>query len=90
MNVTNALSVAPEDPPPRLLTVGVAKVNFAVKDEEAAETVDVVPLPDGVTVKVYEEPLVRPATTQLDEDVPLIAVALETVQVKPPGEDVTV
>jgi hypothetical protein len=53
VNVTNALSVAPEEPPPRLLTVGAVKVNFATNAAEAADTVDVVPLPEGVTVKVY-------------------------------------
>ena len=59
-----------------------------MNDAEAAETVDVVPLPDGVTVKVYEEPFVSPATTQLCE--PLNAVADDTEQVKLPGDEVTV
>ena len=36
-----------------------------MKGSDAGETSEVVPLPDGVTVKVYETPFVRPETVQL-------------------------
>ena len=49
---------------PALATVGAESTAFAVIEEEAEETVLVVPLPLGVTVKVYEVPFVKPPMVQ--------------------------
>jgi hypothetical protein len=47
-------------------TVGVAKGVVPTEiDADASDTPEVVLLPLGVTVKVYDEPLVRPDTVQL-------------------------
>jgi hypothetical protein len=60
-----------------------------IKAAEAEDTVEVVPPPLGVTVKVYDVPFVIPATTQDCAPAP-IGVRLARVQVKLPGVDVTV
>jgi hypothetical protein len=61
----------------------------AVNDAEAGDTNEVVLLPLGVTVKVYAVPLVSPDTVQLCEPVGA-TVLLAKVQVRPPGDEVTV
>jgi hypothetical protein len=53
-----------------------------------AETTVVVPLPLGVTVKVYDVPLVSPVTVQCCAPVGAVVVLI-TVQVKLPGVEVT-
>jgi hypothetical protein len=83
VNVTR-IEVAPE-----VATVGAVRTIPGINAADAEDTVEVVPPPLGVTVKVYDVPFVSPATTQ-DCAPPAIGVRLERVQVKPPGDDVTV
>jgi hypothetical protein len=61
----------------------IAKAN----DADAAETVDVVEFPVGVTVKVYEVPVTNPETEQDCE--PVRAEELATLQVRPLGVETT-
>jgi hypothetical protein len=61
----------------------------AVNEAEAGDTNEVVLLPLGVTVKVYAVPLVSPDTVQFCDPVGA-TVLLAKVQVKPPGDEVTV
>jgi len=70
-------------------TVGVAKAASVVTDVDGPDTVDVVPLPLGVTVKVYDVPLVSPDTVQCCEPVGTGKESL-TTHVTPPGFEVTV
>lgn len=83
-SATNEIMTVPE---PASATVGCARAAPGIIALEAGETVEVVPRPLGVTVKVYEVPLVKPATVQFCD--PVGAVAAATVQVKPPGVEVT-
>jgi hypothetical protein len=61
----------------------------AMNAAEAGDTKEVVLLPLGVTVKVYDVPLVSPDTVQLCDPVGAV-VLLAKVQVRPPGDEVTV
>ena len=71
-------------------TVGVASGDVpAVSAVDGPDTVDVVPLPEGVTVNVYDTPLVRPVTVQLCAPVGGVVV-LMMKQLPPAGELVTV
>jgi hypothetical protein len=89
LKLTFALSVVvvPSVDAPKLVAEGTVRTATGVTAADAADTVDVVPPPLGVTVKVYDVPLVSPEIVQLCEVVG--AVELKTVQVKPPGFDVT-
>ena len=49
-----------------------------VMASDGADVADVVLLPEGVTVKVYESPLVRPVTVQLCVPVGGVAVFATT------------
>ena len=69
--------------------VGVARAASGMAAAEAAETKVVVPLPLGVTVKVYDVPLVSPDTVQFWGPTGGVTV-LTTLQVKFPGVEVTV
>jgi hypothetical protein len=62
----SAAKVTRTAPLPAKATVGVAKgVIPGAIDEDAAETVDAVEPPEGVTVNVYDVPFVSPVTVQL-------------------------
>ena len=76
-------------PVPAFATVGVGSAVVGVSEAEAAEIVDVVPFPEGVTVKVYGVPFVSPEMEQLCAPVGIVVV-LATVQVTVPGDEVTV
>jgi hypothetical protein len=52
---------------PAKVTVGVAMATPGMKAADAGDTVEVVLLPLGVTVKVYDVPFVRPVTVQLPD-----------------------
>jgi hypothetical protein len=69
--------------------VGVAKAAKVVTDVDAVDREDVVLLPVGLTWKVYAVPAVSPVTVQFCDPVGAVTV-LTTVQVKPPGVEVTV
>ena len=51
-------------PLPARISVGAASCMPGVNDAEAADTVELVLLPLGVTVNVYAVPLVKPVTVQ--------------------------
>jgi hypothetical protein len=86
---THAASDAPVESKPRLVTDGIPREACGVIEADAGETVDVVPLPEGVTVKVYAVPLVKPLTVHVSEPA-VIAVALETMHVLESGVELTV
>jgi hypothetical protein len=91
VKATHALSVVTvPEPSPRLETVGTARVAVGVIATEAGDAVDVVPLPDAVTTKVYEVPLARPETVQVWFGLAAIAVVDETTHEKLPGVEVAV
>jgi hypothetical protein len=82
VNVTSAAPLAAKAAVgwARKLTPGIAAL-------DAADTVEVVLPPDGVTTKVYDVPLVSPDTVQFCDPVSNGDVTLK-VQVKPPGVEV--
>ena len=64
--VPSAVKLTVTEPAPALATVGVASAFEGVTELEAAEvTVEVIPLPLGVTLNVYAVPAVKPVTVQL-------------------------
>jgi hypothetical protein len=65
-------------PVPAFATVGVARAFVGVAEADAAEMVDVVLLPLGVTVKVYAVRLVSPVTLQLCAPVGAVVVFATT------------
>jgi hypothetical protein len=69
--------------------VGVARAEPATAAADLSETTVVSALPLGVTVKVYDVPLVSPVTVQCCAPVGAVVVLI-TVQVKLPGVEVTV
>jgi hypothetical protein len=75
-------------PLPAFATVGVASAVVVVKEVDAPDTVEDVPLPVGVTVKVYAVVADRLEIVQLCAPVGIVTV-LATVQV-PPGVPFTV
>jgi hypothetical protein len=89
LKLTFALSVVvvPSVEAPKLVAEGVVRIATGVTAADAADIVEVVLPPLGVTVKVYDVPFVNPEIVQLC--VVVGAVALKTVHVKPPGFDVT-
>jgi hypothetical protein len=74
-------------PLPAFATVGVASAFVVVSEVDAPDTVEDVPLPEGVTVKVYPVLSVRLEIVQLSAPVGIVTV-LATVQV-PPGVPAT-
>ena len=64
--VPSAVKLTVTDPAPALATVGVASAFEGVTEVEAAAvTVEVIPLPLGVTLNWYPVPAVKPVTVQL-------------------------
>jgi hypothetical protein len=89
--VPSAVKLTVTDPAPALATVGVASADDGVTELEAfAETIDVIPLPLGVTLNVYPVPDVNPTTVQLSEVAAAAGVVAEVAHVKPPGVELTV
>jgi hypothetical protein len=70
---------------PKLTTLGVASVATGVIAAEAGDGVDVVALPEGVTINVYDTPLVRPLTVQVCAGLAGIATEFATVHDRLPG-----
>ena len=69
--------------------VGAARAAPGITAGDAADAKVVVPLPLGVTVKVYDVPLVSPDTVQFCDPLGGVTV-LMTVQMKFPGVEDTV
>jgi hypothetical protein len=85
-SATNETVIAPV---PAFLTVGAASAAVGASATDAADTVELVLLPLGVTTKVYNVAFVRPLTVQLCGPVGAVVV-LATTQLKPPGVETTV
>jgi hypothetical protein len=85
----SAVKVTLSAPVPAFAAVGVARAAVGTTAVDAADTVEKAPVPLGVTVKVYDVPLVSPVTVQLCVPVGTGEEML-TTHVKPPGVEVTV